>query len=75
MEKVALFTIVVGKDPIYFNSVRRYFPYNREYFGQNQNVNYFLFTDREETIEGFVNICSTNLLTLYSIYKKNENFI
>jgi hypothetical protein len=23
--KIALFTIAVGKDPVYFNSVRRYF--------------------------------------------------
>ena len=48
--KIALFTIAVGKDPIYFDSVCRYFPYNRENFGQNQDVDYYVFTDRNETI-------------------------
>jgi hypothetical protein len=50
MSKIALFTIAAGKDSVYFDSVRRYFPYNGEYFGQNQNVDYFLFADRKETI-------------------------
>ncbi|GHT19410.1 hypothetical protein AGMMS4957_03680 [Bacteroidia bacterium] len=48
--KVALFTMAVGNDAIYFESVRRYFPYNKEYFGQNQDVDYFLLTDRVEPL-------------------------
>ena len=28
MKKITLFTMAVGKDRIYFDSVARYFPYN-----------------------------------------------
>jgi hypothetical protein len=72
MNKIALFTIAVGNDRIYFDSVRRYFPYNKKYFGQNQDVDYFLFTDREETIEGIVNIPCQPTLWPYTTLLKNN---
>jgi hypothetical protein len=72
-DKIGLFTIAVGKDPVYFESVRRYFPYNREYFGQNREVDYFLFTDREDTIEGMVNIPCSPCLWPYTTLLKNNN--
>jgi hypothetical protein len=43
---IALFTIAVGKDRHYFDSVRRYLPYTKKYFGQDYPVDYYLFTDR-----------------------------
>jgi hypothetical protein len=71
--RVALFTIAVGEDPIYFDSVRRYFPYNQEYFGQNQTMDYFLFTDRKETIDGIVNLpCSSSLWPYTTLLKNNS---
>lgn len=69
---IALFTIAVGKDPVYFDSVRRYFPYNKKYFGQDHEVDYFLFTDRDETIEGITNIpCVTTLWPYTTLLKNN----
>lgn len=56
MIRIALFTIAVGKDPIYFDSVKRYFPYNKKYFGQENSVDYFLFTDQKRHIEDITNI-------------------
>jgi hypothetical protein len=72
MNKIALFTIAVGKDRIYFDSVRRYFPYNQQYFGQNQEVDYLLFTDREETIDGIRNIVCPPSLWPYTTLLKNN---
>jgi glycosyltransferase involved in cell wall biosynthesis len=73
MSKIALFTIAAGKDSVYFDSVRRYFTYNRKYFGQNQEVDYFLFTDRKETIDGIVNIpCSSSLWPYTTLLKNNS---
>ena len=70
--KIALFTIAVGKDPIYFQSVRRYFPYNKENFGQDNDVDYFLFTDREESIEGIHNIpCKPSVWPYTTLLKNN----
>jgi glycosyltransferase involved in cell wall biosynthesis len=72
-DKIALFTMAVGKDPVYFDSVRRYFPYNRVYFGQNREVDYFLLTDRNETIDGIVNIpCSSSLWPYTTLLKNNS---
>lgn len=65
MNRVALFTIAVGKNPIYFDSVKKYFPYNKKYFGHENNVDYFLFTDRNGNIEGITNI---NIETTYWPY-------
>jgi glycosyltransferase involved in cell wall biosynthesis len=73
MNKVAFFTIAVGQDSIYFDSVRRYFPYNKKYFGQNQNVDYLLFTDRNETIEGITNIPLPSSLWPYTALLKNNS--
>jgi len=70
--KIALFTLAVGEDPVYFNSVRRYFPYNRENFGQDKNVDYFLFTDRDESIDGICNIpCQTSVWPYTALLKNN----
>ncbi|MCC8145993.1 MAG: hypothetical protein LIO93_06065, partial [Bacteroidales bacterium] len=44
--KIALFTMAIGEDCIYFDSVNHYFPYNKKYFGQDFPIDYFLFTDR-----------------------------
>jgi len=70
--KIALFTLAVGKDPVYFNSVRRYFPYNKEYFGQNRDVDYLLFTDRTETIDGIISIPCPSSLWPYTTLLKNN---
>ncbi|GHU61903.1 hypothetical protein FACS1894123_01980 [Bacteroidia bacterium] len=73
MRKIALFTMAVGQDLIYFESVRRYFPYNRKYFGQDYPVDYFLFTDRKESIEGIVNIpCASSLWPYTTLLKNNS---
>jgi hypothetical protein len=70
--KIALFTIAVGKDPIYLNSVFRYFPYNRENFGQNFDVDYYVFTDRDETITDIISIpCQTSLWPFTTLLKNN----
>ncbi|WP_298654081.1 hypothetical protein [uncultured Proteiniphilum sp.] len=70
--KIALFTIAVGKDPIYFNSVRRYFPYNKMNFGQDLDLDYYVFTDRNETIKEIVSIpCQTTLWPFTTLLKNN----
>ncbi len=72
MNKIALFTIALGDDPIYFNSVRRYLPYNKKYFAQNHEVVFFVFTDREEIIEGVVNIPTKPIMWPYIALLKNN---
>ncbi|RNC67093.1 hypothetical protein [Proteiniphilum sp. X52] len=70
--RIALFTIAVGKDPIYFNSVRRYFPYNKANFGQNLDVDYYVFTDRDETIKSIISIpCRSSLWPFTTLLKNN----
>jgi hypothetical protein len=70
--KIALFTIAVGKDIIYFDSVRRYFPYNKANFGQDFDVDYYLFTDRDETITEIISIpCQTSLWPFTTLMKNN----
>jgi hypothetical protein len=73
--KIALFTIAVGKDPVYFNSVQRYFPYNKENFVQNNDVDYYVFTDRTETIEGITSIpCQPSVWPYTTMLKNNIIF-
>jgi|GEM_PF-6601439 Glycosyltransferases, probably involved in cell wall biogenesis len=70
--KIALFTIAVGKDPIYFNSVRRYFPYNKINFGQDLDVDYYVLTDQDETIKEIVSIhCQSSLWPFTALLKNN----
>ena len=64
--------MAVGKDPIYFQSVRRYFPYNKESLEQDNDVDYFLFTDREESIEGICNIPCKPTVWPYTTLLKNN---
>jgi len=72
MNKIALFSMAVGKDPVYFDSVRRYFPYNKKYFEQNHSVDYFLFTDRNDTIDGVTIIpCKTTTWPYTALLKNN----
>ena len=72
MKKIALFTIAVGEDRIYFDSVARYFPYNKKYFGQNHEMDYYLFTDRDEKIDGIIHIpCQTTLWPYTTMLKNN----
>ncbi len=72
LNKIALFTIAVGKDSIYFHSVQRYFSYNRENLGQNESVDFFLFTDRDENIENICNIpCRSGVWPYISLLKNN----
>jgi glycosyltransferase involved in cell wall biosynthesis len=73
--KIALFTIAVGKDPIYFDSVQRYFPYNKENFGQDHDVDYYVFTDRAEIIEGITSIpCQPSVWPYTTMLKNNIIF-
>jgi hypothetical protein len=72
ISKIALFTIAVGKDSYYFESIRRYLPYNKKYFGQDYPVDYLLFTDRVETIEGVVIIpCETSVWPYTTLLRNN----
>ena len=64
--------MAVGKDPTYFQSARRYFPYNKENFGQGNDVDYYLFTDREESIEGICNIPCKSTVWPYTTLLKNN---
>ena len=70
--KIALFTMAVGQDPTYFQSARRYLPYNKENFGQGEEVDYFLFTDRDETIDGMCTIPCQATVWLYTTLLKNN---
>jgi hypothetical protein len=72
MNKIALFTIAVGNDRTYFDSVHRYFPYNKKYFGQNQDMDYLLFTDREETLDEIKNIACQSSVWPYTTMLKNN---
>ena len=72
MNRIALFTIAVGNDSAYFDAVRRYLPYNRRYFGQGRDVDYILFTDRSEAIEGVISIpCGTSVWPYTTLLKNN----
>ena len=73
--QIALFTMALGKDRIYFDSAARYFPYNKKYFGQNNNVDYYLFTDREEVInDEIIHVPSTTNVWPYTTLLKNNMF-
>lgn len=71
--KIALCTIAAGKDRIYFDSAKRYLPYNKEYFANGQDVDFLLFTDRDdETIEGMESIpCFTSIWPYCTLLKNN----
>jgi hypothetical protein len=72
MSKIALFTIAVGKDSVYFDSVRRYLPYNRQHFDQGCDVDYILFTDRSEAIEGVISVpCGSSVWPYTTLLKNN----
>jgi hypothetical protein len=72
MNKIALCTIAVGKNRFYFDSVCRYFPYNKKYFGQDQDVDYLLFTDGNEGIEGMIKInCKSSIWPYPTLLKNN----
>jgi glycosyltransferase involved in cell wall biosynthesis len=68
MNQIIISTIAVNRDLIY-----RYFPYNQKCFGQDQNVDYFLFTDKEEIIDDIVNVPCTLSLCSYTTLLKNNN--
>lgn len=72
-KKIALFTMAVGKDPIYFESVGRYFPYNKKYFGQNNAVDFYVFTDRNEKVNNEVTSlpCVTTVWPYTTLLKNN----
>lgn len=70
--KIALCTIAAGKDPIYFESARRYLPYNQNNFGHGHDVDYILFTDRDEDIEGMTRVeCPTSIWPYCTMLKNN----
>ncbi|MDR1883481.1 MAG: hypothetical protein LBR26_11985 [Prevotella sp.] len=69
--KIALFTIAVGKDSI--NSVCQNIPCNKKYFGQNQDVDYFLFTNTEKKIKDVVNIPCSSSPWPYTMLLKNSS--
>lgn len=72
IHRIALFTIAVGKDRHYFDSVRKFLPYNKEYFGQDYPVDFILFTDRDEMIDGFRHIpCETTAWPYTALLKNN----
>lgn len=70
--KIALCTIATGKDPIYFESVKRYLPYNREYFMNGRDVDFLLFTDQSEAIDGVQSHPYQGILWPYSPMLKNN---
>ncbi|MDR1503600.1 MAG: hypothetical protein LBT43_14230 [Prevotella sp.] len=71
--KIALFTIAVGRDRIYFDSVVRYYPYNKKNFGQSNDMDFYLFTDRDEKItDGIIKIpCRTTVWPYTTLLKNN----
>lgn len=73
MKKIALFTMAVGKDPIYFESVGRYYPYNKKYFAQNNAVDFYVFTDRKEQVNDEVISlpCITTVWPYTTLLKNN----
>ncbi|MCC8146273.1 MAG: glycosyltransferase [Bacteroidales bacterium] len=73
MKKIALFTMAVGKDPIYFESVGRYFPYNKKYFRQDNTVDFYVFTDREGQVNEEVTSlpCKTTVWPYTTLLKNN----
>jgi hypothetical protein len=72
MNKIALCTIAVGENRFYFDSAHRYFPYNKKYFGQHHAVDYLLFTDRDESIDGMIKVnCEPSIWPYPTLLKNN----
>lgn len=70
--KIALCTLAAGKDRIYFDSVKRYYPYNKQYFIADRDVDFLLFTDRNEIIDGVKNLpCLTSIWPYCTMLKNN----
>jgi hypothetical protein len=73
MKKIALCTMAVGESSHYIQAVRRYFPYNKEYFGEGRNVDYLLFTDRTiDTVEEMIIVPAPNVPWPYTALVKNN---
>lgn len=72
MKKIAICTIATGPDRFYLDAVKRYLPYNKKNFGRGHEVDYLLFTDREEDVEGMKRIpCKTTIWPYCTMLKNN----
>lgn len=72
MNKIALFTLAVGKDSTYINAVQRYCFYNRTSLMQNVDIDYYLLTDRKNTTKKFIHIpCTTSVWPYAALLKNN----
>lgn len=71
--KIALLTILTEKDSIYVESFLQYSLYNKKYFQQNSDVDYFLFTNQKgKTSEEIFQIpCEIPLLPYSALLKNN----
>jgi len=72
INKIALFTIAVGEDPFYIDSVRRYYSYNKACLEQLGKLDYYLITDRKEYIDGITHISCSNSIWPYAAMLKNN---
>lgn len=70
--KVALCSIATGPDPLYFRSVARYLPYNLANIAPGHEVDFLLFTDRDEDIDGVRRIACDTVLWPYCTNLKNN---
>lgn len=59
MNKILLFTIAVGEDPIYLESIKRYMPYTLSALSECGNIDCLVFTDKLDVDLGKINKIKT----------------
>lgn len=72
MDKIALFSIAVGQDPIYLESIQRYMPYTMRVLSEHANVDCFVFTDKDATIDNINLIQTETVIWPYIALLKNN---
>ena len=73
INKITLFTIAEGKDPVYFLSVRQYFPfYNKENFGQDEAMDYSLLVEYRDIRLIYNNLWLSLTLSGFNLLMKTE---
>lgn len=72
MDKIALFSIAVGQDPIYLESIQRYMPYTMRVLSEHATVECFVFTDRNVTIDNINLIQTETVIWPYIALLKNN---
>lgn len=72
MNKIALFSIAVGQDSIYLESIQRYMPYTMRVLSEHATVECFVFTDRNATINNANLIQTETVIWPYIALLKNN---